>query len=193
MQSLRVVQKLLLDSEDGLRTYLVLLFGQVKNRDLQQVEEPPEDVSYAERQLAVQDIHYVLNRLVKTDDFASFEALRALAKERDARMARYWRKLPQFLRTLHREVVPRLQSLVPFPEVEGDPGAWATSLREDAARLMAIEEATPATSPEIAAALDRISRALKGSRSIQIAPPPAPTPEESSEEDVEDFLRSLGL
>jgi hypothetical protein len=113
------VHSLVLSSEEGLKTYLMLLYGQIHNRDFHQLKSAQRTVSIAEKRLAVLEMEYQVNRLASTRRYEAFEAVRGRVAKGEAIEPEEWQGLSRFLDHLTRELAPRIGRISTYVEVEG--------------------------------------------------------------------------
>ena len=188
MSELAPIHPLVLDSEDGLKTYLMLLYGQIQNRDLHLLEADQKDVSMAEKRLAVLELEYQLARLESSERYAAFEAARAMVGARRQLPDDIWDGLRSFLRYLAGELAPRLRRIGSFAEIEGIPPDCGTDLITACQPLFEMEQPPGIEQYDL---LDGLFHAMVSTllelRDIRIVVAPPQTVAE-----IEDFLNTMG-
>lgn len=178
-QRLARERQLLLDSEDGIGTYLMLLYGQVQHRDLHLLDETLDQIPLAERQLAVQEIHAYLAKLRRSELYQELEQNLAWGAETAVSA------LAPLLESMTGDLLPRLQRLALFPEIDGDPGRLASELEKTVEAIGGgeVEKLPPA-------AISALFELMSGVRDLQFVI----LPEDPQEvDDPEELLRHLGL
>ncbi len=179
------VHPLVVDSEEGLKTYLMLLYGQIQNRDLQLLEVDQREVSTAEKRLAVLELEYQLSRLGSMRRYQAFEAVRCRIAALEAIEVEEWTGLDGFLEFLTREIAPRLERISTYAEVEGIPADSAARLRQACQEIQALDEA--AEFAELEGHLETLVDVLGSLKSIRVVLAPPQT-----EAEIEDFLNMMG-
>jgi len=182
------IHPLVVDSEEGLRTYLMLLYGQIQNRDLQLLEVDQREVSTAEKRLAVLELEYQLARLGSTQRYQAFEAARGRIATLEAVGVEEWKGLSGFLELLTRDIAPRLERISTYATVEGIPPGSAERLRQACQEVQALDEIPEAPSYSgLEGHLETLADVLGGLRSIRVVLAPPQT-----EAEIEDFLNMMG-
>lgn len=185
---LEPLHALVLAAEDGLRTYLTILYGQIQNRDLHLLEEDHRDVPLAEKRLAVSELEYHLARLDAAEGYWAFEAVRHRLAEEQTVPVEEWEGLCRFLEHLRQIVAPRLARLASFEEVSGVPDEGAKEMTTACMELMSLEE--PPSANQLAAVrewVEWLAALLVDLQHIRIVMAPPQT-----EAEIEDFLNMMG-
>ncbi|MEM8962916.1 MAG: hypothetical protein AAGD38_15630 [Acidobacteriota bacterium] len=170
--------------EDGLRSYLVLLYGQVQRRDLHLLASGDEDISLPEKHLALQELRSYLSRLETSEGWWNLtNAHRAL---RSHGALGPWRDVTSYIRTLTRELGRRLIRIARYREIAGVDEDTVDRFDKACSLLSDVEDPTEARE-DVLRALDCIVEVLETLRDIEIvlAPP-------TEEADLEAFLRTMG-
>ncbi len=188
MAHLEHLHPVVIESEDGLKTYLMLLYGQIQNRDLHLLQEDQSEVSVAEKRLAVAELEYRLSRLIAGRDYEAFEVVYQRLAEKDSPSVAEWADLHGFLDQLWQLIAPRIERLTSFTDVEGIPADAFGRLTAACEELRMLEE--PPRGDQLAAAvtqLDALIDLLASLRSARVVIAPPETVAE-----IEDFLNTLG-
>lgn len=179
---------LVLDSEEGLRTYLMLLYGQIQNRDLQLLEVDQREVSNAEKRLAVLELEYQLARLSTTQRYQAFEAVRRRIAALEVVEVEEWKGLSGFLELLTRDIAPRLERISGYSTVQGIPPESAERLRQACQEIQSLDDIPEAPSYSgLESHLETLADVLGGLKSIRVVLAPPQT-----EAEIEDFLNMMG-
>lgn len=179
---------LVVGSEEGLRTYLMLLYGQIQNRDLQLLEVDQREVSTAEKRLAVLELEYQLARLSSTQRYQAFEAVRGRIAALEAIDVEEWKGLWGFLELLTRDIAPRLERISTYATVEGIPPGSAERLRQACQEIQALDDIPEAPGYSgLEGHLETLADVLGSLKSIRVVLAPPQT-----EAEIEDFLNMMG-
>lgn len=187
------LQPIVLESEDGLKTYLMLLYGQIQNRDLHLVSDEAKEIPLAEKRLALDELEYRLARLRDSDRYRRFRAVRRrLAEIDEGRVegisATEWEELYDFFEHLVLVLTPRLERIAAFEDIEGLTLDTTVELRAVCEQLLEIGEGPSADELEtVGGLLDMLALLLESLDDISLVTAP---PETVSE--IEDFLDMMG-
>lgn len=188
MAHLASLHPLVLAAQDGLRTYLTLLYGQIQNRDLHLLAEDRREVPLAEKRLAVSELDYRLSRLDHSESYFAFEAVRHRVRGRQAVPAEEWAGLLRFLDHLRQVIAPRLARIASFDEIAGIPGDAAARM-EAACEALAAYEEPPGDElyGDVEARVDALAALLEELGEVRVAISAPQTVDE-----IEDFLNMMG-
>lgn len=183
---LRHLQPIVRTSEDGLKTYLMLLYGQIQNRNLHLLKTDEKEVSMVEKRLAVLEMRYQLSRIGKTKRYKAFEDVRAAVAQGAFVNGDDWSRMLRFLKILSREVLPRVERIAAF--TEGVPEESAARIVNAINELEPLEEG-PSTElrSAVGEALETLASILSALQTVEVAIAPPET-----EAELEDFLNMLG-
>lgn len=188
MADLEQVQALVLAAEDGLKTYLTLLYGQIQNRDLHMIEARERDVPLAEKRLAVAELQYRLSHLDASESYYAFESVRYRFTQNQPIPTEEWVGLLRFLEHLRRVIAPRLERLATFVEVGGVPSDGAHRMATACDHLAEFEEPPDEKRTAIVNGwLETLANLLLELRDVTIIMAPPQT-----EAEIEDFLNMMG-
>ena len=187
LQFLEHLHPLVLDSEDGLKTYLMLLYGQIQNRDLHLLKVDQKEVPLAEKRLAVAELEYYLSKLSASEGYRAFEAARSNISARQPVLPQEWQSMRGFLQKLIKELASRLERIASFEEIEGLPADYSTILCAACNGLMEREHPEVEQYEEVEQAMSELVAILRGIRDIKIVVAPPQTVSE-----IEDFLNMMG-
>ena len=188
MARLEPLHPLVRAAQDGLKTYLTLLYGQIQNRDLHLLAEDRREVPLAEKRLAVSELDYRLSRLAHSENYFAFEAVRHRLGGRQEVPAQEWQGLRRFLDHLRQVIAPRLVRIASFEEIAGIPSDGAARMVAACEALASLEE--PPVEDQQAEAEERVE-ALAGLidelGDVRVAMAAPQTVDE-----IEDFLDMMG-
>lgn len=188
MARLEPLHPLVLAAQDGLKTYLTLLYGQIQNRDLHLLVEDRREVPLAEKRLAVSELDYRLSRLSHSESYFAFEAVRHRLAGGQAVPAEEWTGLLRFLDHLRQVIAPRLERIATFEEIAGIPGDGAARMVAACEALAAVEEPpVEAQHAEVAERVAVLSDLLEELGEVRVAIAAPQTVDE-----IEDFLDMMG-
>lgn len=188
MARLEPLHPLVLAAQDGLKTYLTLLYGQIQNRDLHLLAEDRREVPLAEKRLAVSELDYRLSRLAHSENYFAFEAVRQRLAGRHAVPADEWQGLRRFLDHLRQVIAPRLERIASFEEIAGIPGDGAARMVAACEALATLEEPpVEAQHAEVEERVDALAGLIEELGDVRVAMAAPQTVDE-----IEDFLDMMG-
>ena len=188
LRHLEHLHPVVLEAEDGLKTFLLLLYGQVQQRDLHLLEKDAGGITVGEKLLALQEMEYRLQRIERAVEFAAFEAVRDLfVPEARPVMPQVWNNVRNLLSRVIRELVPRLERIATFPEVEGLESVDVEELSIACQKLCSIAKLEVSHLRRIGEPMGRITETFErlAHLRVEIAAP-------SEMPDIEQYLETLG-
>ncbi len=181
------VHELVLNSEDGLKTYLMLLYGQIQNRDLHLLRVDQKEIPLAEKRLAVAELEYYLSKLSSTERYRAFEAARTKVSARQPVPPPEWQSMRGFLQSLVKELASRLERIASFEEIVGLPADYSTLLCDACSELRELDQPEVDQYEAVEKAMSELVAILRGIGDIKIVVAPPQTVSE-----IEDFLNMMG-